>query len=112
MDDLPALVRDVRFMPRLGGYAMTPVDQALDRLVEALEAGADGEAVSALCDPTAFATARLRMGYDRQEVDDFLRDLARTAGGPERPADWPVYEAPDVVSEQLGWRARLRGRRR
>jgi DivIVA domain-containing protein len=76
--DLVEKITQVRFTPvRVReGYAMSEVDDLLDRVVTAL---GRGEPVAPLLDGARLGRVRLREGYDIAEVDRFLVDLRRAA---------------------------------
>ncbi|WP_408897038.1 DivIVA domain-containing protein [Nocardioides sp. R1-1] len=75
---LHVVIRDARFTPvRFAlGYDMRQVDDLLDRLVEALDAG---RPVRPLVEAATFDDARWREGYRKVDVDALLAEVARRA---------------------------------
>ncbi|MBV6726345.1 DivIVA domain-containing protein [Nocardioides daeguensis] len=75
---MAATIRDARFTPVrfVPGYDMGEVDQLLDRLVEALDAG---RPVRSTIARAVFTATRFREGYRRADVDALLAEVARVA---------------------------------
>lgn len=73
-------VAGVRFSVVWRGYAMKPVDDALDKYLKELEAhagprrirSADTDRLIGLVRNVMFATTRMQVGYDEGQVDQFL----------------------------------------
>ncbi|MEU8378537.1 DivIVA domain-containing protein [Streptosporangium sp. NPDC048865] len=96
-------IRDARFRTRLGGYNEVAVDFALEAFIVAIETrptGTDGrpaapagltapgepargeyEDHAARVERVAFRPGRLGMGYNEDEVDDFLDRIVATLRG-------------------------------
>ena len=87
--DLVERITQARFRPvRVReGYAMSEVDDLLDRVVAAL---GRGESASRVLDRATLSRVRLREGYAIDEVDAFLdsirRSLVEAAGAEEVPS--------------------------
>lgn len=136
-DDLARDVTNVRFTPvRIReGYDMSEVDDLLDAVVAALQAG---QPVAHLIENVRFTPVRMREGYDMADVDDFLAEVVVRAGResalPDQedaasetmpaarpsetsaavppPAEQPRTSYPDVIKEHRSWWSRLFSRKR
>ena len=68
-------VRSVEFKQRLRGYRIQDVDDFLEEVARAIDAG---QPVAPMCDHVAFGQ-RMR-GYDIEQVDRFLEQLVEESG--------------------------------
>ena len=89
-------------LTRGSGYEQGEVDDFLDELVAALEAGDRDDAITALIAASAFTTTRLREGYSPQDVDALLDEVTAGLGGAPTVSDRGEPRLPTGPGEDAG----------
>ena len=98
---LAETVRNVVFTPTQfrAGYDEGAVDDLLDELVDAIEAGSSGSEVAAIASNAQIPMSSMRRGYDCANVDDFLDEVVRQASDSTTDTTArPVTSAPPVTT--------------
>ncbi|MEO6021115.1 MAG: DivIVA domain-containing protein [Knoellia sp.] len=93
---LAETLRSAAFAPTQfrAGYDEGAVDQLLDELEAAVQAGSSGAEVADIASSAALPMTSMRRGYDCGDVDDFLDEVVRQSSVPATTGQMSTGQEP------------------